>query len=194
MSVVAVVSLILFVVGLVLGVSAMLHGTEKPVAASGQPSVAPHERRSEHDPAAEPSPFANRSTVAAFAFAAGLTGYLLDRRAGWPSWGVAVGALIVGGAAFALQTLLIARWAIPSARADEVDARYLLQGTLARVTRDAHGTDTGELVYELDGHQCTLPVRSLDGSALETGADVVIDRVEDGVAFAEPWATVEQRL
>lgn len=194
MSIVAVVSLVLFVVGLVLGVSAMLHGTEKPVAASTRPAVAPHERRSEHDPAAEPSPVANRSTAAAFAFGAGLTGYLLARGTGWPSWGVALVALLVGGVAFALQSLLIARWAIPSARADTVDARYLLQGTLARVTREAGVMEPGELVYELDGHQCTLPVRSLDGSALAAGADVVIDRVEDGVAFAEPWAVVEQRL
>lgn len=194
MSAVAVVSLVFFVMGLVLGVSAMLHGTEKPVPASAQPSVAPHERRSEHDPAAEPSPVANRSTVAAFAFAGGLTGYLVDRATAWPAWGVAIVALLAGGAALALQSLLIARWAIPGARADEVDARYLLQGTLAHVTRAAEAGETGELVYELDGHQCTLPVRSLDGTALPAGADVVIDRVEDGVAFAESWAVVEQRL
>jgi hypothetical protein len=46
-SVVAVLSLILFLLCLVLGVSAMLHGTGRPVT----PTVAPHERRREHDPA-----------------------------------------------------------------------------------------------------------------------------------------------
>lgn len=190
MSVVAVVSLISFVLGLILGVSAMLHGTEKPVARTD----APHERRSEHNPAAEPSAVANRSTLAAFAFAFGLTGYLVDRQMGWPSWGTLLLALAAGGAAFALQSLLIARWAIPSARADEPDPRFLLQGALARVVREAPAGGVGELVYELDGHQCTLPVRSLDGEALAAGTDVVIDRVEDGVAFAELWAAVELRL
>ena len=190
MSVVAVVSLIFFVVGLLLGVSAMLHGTERPVA----PKVAPHERRSEHDPASEPSPVANRSTVAAFAFAFGLTGYLMSRQSAWPAWGTVLTAIAVGGAAFALQSLLIARWAIPSARADEPDPRYLLQGTLARVTQSADINGTGELVYVLDGHECALPVRSLDGTALAEGVDVVIDRVDEGVAYAELWATVEQRL
>lgn len=190
MSAVAVVSLVLFVSGLVLGVSAMLHGTERPVA----PTVAPHERRSEYDPASEPSPVANRASLAALAFGFGLTGYLVDRSLGWPWWGALLAALAAGGAAFSLQSLLIARWAIPSARADEPDPRYLLQGTLARVTRDADGNGTGELIYELDGHQCVLPVRSLDGSALPLGTDVVIDRVDAGVAFAEPWAAVEQRL
>jgi len=90
-SVVAVLSLILFLLGLVLGVSAMLHGTGRPVT----PTVAPHEGRREHDPAPEPSPVANRA--------------------------------------------------------------------------------------------------SLDGSALPAATEVVIDRAEDGVAFAEPWAAVEQR-
>jgi hypothetical protein len=157
-------------------------------------TVLPHERRSEHDPAAEPSPVINRSTLAAFAFAAGLTGYLGTRSLSWSWWAVALLALIVGAGAFALQTLLIARWAIPSARADAPDARYLLQGTLARITRSAPAGGAGELVYALDGHEVTLPVRSLNGSALDTGTDVVIDRVENGVAFAELWATVEQRL
>lgn len=176
--------------GLILGVSAMLHGTEKPIVRTD----APHERRSEHNPDAEPSPIANRSTLAAFTFAFGLTGYLVDRQTAWPAWGALLLALAVGGAAFALQSLLIARWAIPSARADEPDPRYLLQGTLAQVVRAAPVDGAGELVYELDGHQCTLPVRSLDGSALAEGTDVVIDRVEDGVAYAELWAAVEQRL
>jgi hypothetical protein len=118
----------------------------------------------------------------------------VDRYLSWPWWGEVLAALAAGGAALSLQSLLIARWAIPSARADEPDPRYLLQGTLARITRRTDGDGTGELVYELDGHQCALPVRSLDGSALPLGTDVVIDRVEDGVAFAEPWASVEQRL
>ena len=168
----------------------MLHGTERPVT----PTVAPHERRREHDPASEPSPVANRASLAALVFACGLTGYLVDRTLAWPWWGELLAALTAGAMAFTLLSLLIARWATPSARADEPDPRYLLQGTLARVTQAAEGDGTGQLVYDLDGHQGALPVRSLDGSALPLGADVVIDRVEDGVAVAEPWAAVEQRL
>ena len=101
---------------------------------------------------------------------------------------------MAGGGSLALQALLIARWAIPGARADHIDQRYLLQGTLARVTDAAPADGTGALVYALDGHEYTLPVRSMDGTALSAGMDVVIDRVEDGVAYAESWALVEQRL
>ncbi len=189
-SVVAVVSLMLFLVGLVLGVSAMLHGTERAVT----PTVAPHERRREHDPASEPSPVVNRASLAALPFAFGLTGYLVDRYLAWPWWGELLAALATGAAAIAVLSLLIAQWAIPSARADGSDSRYLLQGALACVTHSADADRTGQLVYDLDGHRCALPVRSLDGSALPVGTEVVIDRVEDGVAFAEPWAAVEQRL
>lgn len=186
----SVVALAFFVTGLVLGVYAMLHGTERSVAPMG----APHERRSEHNPAAEPSAVFNVASIAAFGVAFGLTGYLVDRYAD-TSWLIAlVVALLAGGGGLALQSLLIARWAIPSARADQTDPRYLLQGTLARVTRASSAEAAGELVYQLDGHECTLPVQSLDGAPFPLGTEVVIDRVDDGVAFAEPWAAVEQRL
>jgi hypothetical protein len=48
--------------------------------------------------------------------------------------------------------------------------------------------------YALDGREYVLPVRALDGGMLTVGADVVIDRVEDGCAVAELRASVEQRL
>jgi hypothetical protein len=184
------VALAFFVSGLVLGVFAMLYGTERQIA----PAVAPHDRRSEHEPAAEPSPLLNLASIAAFAVGFGLAGYLLTRYTAWP-WGARLTlALVAGGASYALQVLLMARWAIPGARADSIDPRYLLQGTLARVTQDAPTDGTGVLVYALDGREYTLPVRALDGTALAAGVDVVIDRVEDGVAYAELWALVEQRL
>ena len=189
-AVVTVVSLLAFVGGLVLGVYAMLYGTERAVTSP----LAPHERRSEHNPAAEPSAFFNRASVAACAVGFGLGGYLTERFADG-HWGVSlVVAIVAGGAAYALQTVLIARWAIPSARRDAVDERYLLQGTLARVIDAAPAAGLGRLVYALDGREFTLPVRALDGTALAAGIDVVIDRIEAGIAWAEPWSLVEQRL
>jgi hypothetical protein len=184
------VSLAFFVTGLVLGVVAMLHGTERQV----HPAGAPHERRSEHDPRAEPSPVFNLASIAAAAVGFGLTGYLLTRHTAWAWWGQLAVALAAGGATYAMQSLLIARWAIPSARNDHADERFLLQGTLARVTRMAPAAGTGELLYTLDGDSYTLPVRSMDGTALAEDVEVVIDRVEEGVAYAELWAAVEQRL
>lgn len=184
------VSLAVLLTGLILGVFAMLYGTERQV----QPVVAPHERRSEHDPAAEPSALFNRASLAAFAVGFGLTGYLLDRVTPWGWLPLLLVALLAGGAAYAGQALLMARWAIPSARQDAVDERFLLQGTLGRVTRAATADAAGLMTYALDGREYTLPVRAMHGGALADGVDVVIDRVEDGVAHVELWADVEQRL
>ncbi|MBL0938890.1 MAG: hypothetical protein IBJ03_08345 [Gemmatimonadaceae bacterium] len=184
------VTLAFLLTGLVLGVIAMLHGTERRV----QPVGVPHERRTEHDPAAEPSALFNLSSIAAFAFSFGLCGYLLTRHTEWAWYASLIVAIATGGGAYALQSLLIARWAIPSARNDQVDQRYLLQGTLARVTQNAAANGTGTLIYTLDGSDHVLPVRAMDDTALPVGSDVVIDRVEDGVAIAELWSLVEKRL
>jgi len=184
------VSLFCLLAGLVLGVFAMLFGTERRV----QPAVAPHERISAHDRDAEPSPIFNRASVAAFAFGFGLTAYLVTRYLTLPMAGQVALATVAGAAAMGLQTMLIARWAIPSARAEHVDERFLLQGTIARATRDLPAAGTGEIQYQLDGSAYRLPARLIDASALAAGSDVVIDRVEDGVAFVESWARVEARL
>jgi hypothetical protein len=36
--------------------------------------------------------------------------------------------------------------------------------------------------------------RTIDGSAIAAGEEVCIERLDDGVAFVELWAIVEQRL
>lgn len=178
--------------GLIIGVRAMLLGTERlPV---GVTLPAPHERKSEHVPDAEPSALFNWASVAAFAFAFGLTGYLLTRFTEWGAVGRVVVAIVAGGAALTIQSLLIAQWAIPSARAEAVDERYLLQGTIGRISREVPVNGQGELQYTIDGATYNIPAREVTGALLEQDAEVVMDRVEDGVAYVESWAQVEQRL
>lgn len=186
----SVIALAVFLTGLVLGVFAMLYGTERRV----QTAVAPHERQGEHDPAAEPSALLNRASVAAFAVGFGLTAYLLDRADVGATWLQVAAAFAAGAAAFALQALLFARWAIPGARVEHVEPRFLLQGTIGHVVREAPLHGTGEMRYALDGRDYTLPVRAVHGGALSAGTDVVMDRVEDGIAYVELWSVVEGRL
>jgi membrane protein implicated in regulation of membrane protease activity len=90
--------------------------------------------------------------------------------------------------------VLLAKWALPSARRDVVDARYLMQGHPATVVRAIPAGGVGEIAYEVDGHRWTLAARGWDDSAVAAGEDVAIDRVEDGVAYVEQWAAVEARL
>jgi len=178
--------------GLVAGVRAMLLGTEH--LPRGVQLPAPHERTSEHVTDAEPSALFNWASAGAFAFAFGLAGYLFTR---FSTWGIPVcviAATVAGGAAITLQSLLIARWAIPSARADHVDERYLLQGTIGRISREVPADGEGELRYTLDNVTYTLPARELVGAVLAQDVEVVMDRVEGGVAYVESWAQVEQRL
>jgi membrane protein implicated in regulation of membrane protease activity len=184
------VGLFLLLSGLVLGVFAMLHGTARRV----HPAIAPHERRSEHDPASEPSPLFNVASLAAFTVGTGLTAYLVARHTDLPLAAEIVIAVAAGSLLLALQSLLLARWAIPSARAEQVDHRYLLQGTIGRVTHEIPAGGRGMMRYELDEQTYDLAAQSVDGKAMAAGSEVVIDRVEDGVAHVESWAVVEQRL
>jgi hypothetical protein len=36
--------------------------------------------------------------------------------------------------------------------------------------------------------------RGLDGSVADRGVEVVIERIEENVAYVEPWVEVEKRL
>jgi hypothetical protein len=39
-----------------------------------------------------------------------------------------------------------------------------------------------------------MPARAIDDHAVRAGTEVVIERIENGVAFVEEWAEVEKRL
>lgn len=185
-----------FFLGLVLGVVAMLVGVE---------------RRPKGRQASEPSsPFVSREAllvasnqisarfhvplVAAFSTAFGAIGYLLARYSLLgPIWLLLLSA--AGGLAAATGAVaLIARWAVPSARRDVPDERYLFQGMLARVTDRIEETAPGRIAVEMDGTLHAVRAVSLTGDAIEPGADVVIERIERDTAFVEPWTQVERRL
>lgn len=163
--------------GLLLGVRAMLVGVERPGGTGAPPRAA-----------------LSLPSIAVFATLFGLVGYLLLRYA---AAGAAVAlaiAIVVAGAGVAGFVALVAKWAVPSAAAEPEDERYLLQGTPAQVTRAITADADGEVSYAVDGAQYATPARSFDGTPLDVGADVAIDRIEDGVAYVEAWALVERRL
>lgn len=177
----------LFLVGLVLGVGAMLFGVERRRPAtsgvSGTPTVAAR---------------LTVPNVAAFAAAAGAVGYLLHLYTTLGTVSVFAIAAAAGALGVAGASLLVARWALPAVAAEVVDERYILQGHPARVTRivtDAAGAASAyEISYEEGGATHVLPARSLDGAPLAPDAEVVIERVEDGAAYVEAWSVVERRL
>lgn len=176
MTVVFIASLI---VGLFLGVRVMMFGVERP---EGRPS----EGRVISVGLASPA-------IAAFALVFGLVGYVLLRV------GLATGPATIVGIVCGLLTAAVAVWGITrSARVvpafDAIDPRYALQGQLAHVVRPIGAGDEGEIEFEVDSTRRVVRARSVGEESVGVGADVVIDRIEDDIAYVEPWHQVEQRL
>jgi len=162
---------------LLLAVFAMLHGVE-------------HARRNRSK---APSPFFNLPAIAAFAVGLGAAGYPLVSRTRLPSWAILLIAIGSGGLAISGMITLLARWALrdtghPSAQSDEI------QGQLAVVSQEIASGGAGEITYEHLGRQLRIPARALSERPMSAGAEVVIDRIENGTAFVEEWSVVEQRL
>ena len=176
----SVIFLVAFTAGLVLAVFSMLHGVERA--------------RIRRNRTRAPSPYFNLPAVAAFAAGFGATGYLLASRTVLPMWGVILIAL--GGGALAVTGIisLLAGWALRGAAGSNAHDGEDIQGRPAIVTQEISLGAAGEISYEEEGVSLRITARSLDTRTLPAGTEVVIDRIEDGVAFVEDWASVEQRL
>lgn len=171
------VYLITFVAGLLLAVRIMFFGAERRSAHSDAMPL----RRSE-------------PAIAAFLVMAGIAGYLVTRPGRLTPLAGAGVAIALG----ALWAFVVTRLAIATARVqpehDPEDPRYVLQGHVAVVTAEIPADGEGTIAYGDLTARRSLRARSLDGRAIEDGLEVCIDRVEDGLAFVEPWSLVEARL
>lgn len=184
------VFLVSFIVGLLLSVRGMLYGVERE---SGSPfAVAPEQIKATHTP---PRPKVSwwLPLVAAVLLGFGLAGYIVFRRTGLT--GMALGVGVMAGAILAALTSRLVRTAaafVPEHDPD--DPRYVLQGHVARVTAPIAGNAEGEIAYSVEGASHVARARALDGADVGAGTEVVIERIEDGVAWVEPWSQVEERL
>jgi len=170
-----IVFLVVFIAGLLLAVFAMLNGVRRNQSRA-------------------PSAFFNLPAVAAFAIGFGAAGYPLASRTQLPMWGILLIAAAVGALAISGMITLLAQWAFRGIPAPSVAEDQEIQGQLAVVTREVTVSTPGEISYEYLGRKVKIAARPISTKALPVGADVVIDRIEDGVAFVEEWAVVEQRL
>jgi len=164
--------------GLLLAVFAMLHGVE-------------YARRNR---SRAPSPFINLPAIGAFAVGFGAVGYPLVSRTRLHPWAILLIAIGGGALAISAMTTLLARWALRDAAGPSSAESGEIQGQLALVTQEITLADAGEISYEHLGRQLRIPAHALSEKALAVGSEVVIDRIENGIAFVEEWAVVEQRL
>jgi membrane protein implicated in regulation of membrane protease activity len=168
-----------FIGGLLLAVRIMIAGVERS--------------RAEH-PAGERSFRLSPPVVAAFATVFGLSGYILARQ----RIGGMVTQLVVAGVLGAIAAIAAARlvrdWWKVSPEHETDDERYILQGHPARVTRPIRADVDGEVTFEVENTRHVLRARGIDDTALAAGAEVVIERIEDEIAYVESWIEVEKRL
>ena len=187
-----------FILGTVLGVFVMLVGVVRPPGDT-TPEIpigtGPFVSRERLIAAAGRLSARYRLPVlAAFTFSFGLVGYALSRLTQLGTIAELAIAGVAGGGLAVFAATLVAKWALPAARKDIPDERYLLQGHFARVLQDVTAGAPGLVSLEINGVRHTAPAVSLVGDNIAAGTEVVIERIEDEVAFVEPWSTVERRI
>ena len=131
------------------------------------------------------SPF-NFVTLTAFLAWFGGTGFLITR---FSSIWFALGLLISMGAGLfgaAIVFLFLSRVLI--SREENMDAAdYEMVGVLGRISMPIRENGTGEIIFPLGGGRSCSGARSEDGAAIEKGAEVVIEKYEQGIAYVKRW-------
>lgn len=169
-----------FGVGLLVSVYAMLNGTVRTGRTPGM--VEP------------PRAAFNAPVVGAALIAFGAVGYPIVKYSHLGTISTLIIALVAGAAGWTGMGILMAKWALRGPLSDPHEDLEELQGTIAMVTRAISPEELGEISYSFRGEPLTAKARCVTGEPVEVGAEVVIEKVENGMADVEPWATVEQRI
>ena len=168
-----------FIGGMLFAVWVMMYGVERPRAAH---------------PAGERSFRLSPPIVIAFSVSFGAVGALLTRsNAGTVATRLPI-SILVGIFVAIVSARLVKKWWAVTPEHDVDDERYVLQGLLARVTKPIHGGVDGEVTFDVGPDHRVLRARSFDDGALDAGTEVVIERIEDDIAYVEAWMEVEKRL
>ena len=171
--------LAVFIGGLLLAVRIMIAGVERPRDAS---------------PDGERSFRLSPPVLVAFGVTFGATGYVLtERQLADPAARAGIAA-VLGAAAATLAARLVRRWWAVVPEHDVDDERYVLQGQLARVTKSIRSDVEGEVTFQFGNERRCVRARDLEGGSIMADTEVVIERIENEVAYVEAWQEVEKRL
>lgn len=166
------------IAGLLLGVRLMFFGAER--RRRWQAGTLPLRR-------SEPA-------VVAFLSMFGLAGYLIVRHSELGPARTLLASLALGVA----WAFVVTRAAIATARLtpahDPDDPRFSLQGCVAMVTATIPAAGEGTITFTDGSGSRSVSARTIDDQPVESGQEVCIERIDDGVAYVELWAAVESRL
>jgi hypothetical protein len=168
-----------FIGGLLLAVRIMIYGVERP--------------REDH-PSGERSFRLSPAIIVAFTIVFGVVGYVLTQRTvGAPATRLAISAFL-GAMCAVVAARSVRKWWTVTPEHDVDDPRYVLQGILARVTKSISPGVDGEVAFTVGDERRVLAARGIDETPLAAESEVVIERIEDDVAYVESWSEVEKRL
>jgi hypothetical protein len=128
----------------------------------------------------------NGFTLAAFLCWFGGCGYLLARAGVLAGSVVLLLAALTGLAGGALLFWFFARVLLPHEH-ELTAADTPMVGVLGLVTAPIRPGVTGEIHFSQNGSRCFSPARSDTGAALPRGAEVVVLRYEQGIAYVRAW-------
>jgi len=128
----------------------------------------------------------NASTAMAFLAWFGGIGYILAAHSNL----IGLLALAIAIAAGLLAAWLVFKFMVrlmndESSHLKDEDYRH--EGLVCTVTLPIRANGTGEIVYLQGGSRRSAGARSQDGKALEKGAEVVIEKYENGIAYVRRW-------
>lgn len=128
----------------------------------------------------------NASTIMAFLAWFGGIGYILSAHSHLVGV-IALAFAIAGGlsASWAVFKFMVKLMNTESSHLKDEDYRH--EGLVCTVTMPVRENGTGEIIYMQNGVRRSAGARSCNGKPLEKGAEVVIERYENGVAYVHRW-------
>jgi len=128
----------------------------------------------------------NASTLLAFLAWFGGTGYILTKYSNL----VAIASLGLATLAGLVSGSIVFKFMVKLMYSNETqlnEADYRVEGSLCTVTMPIRANGTGEVVFLLGGVRRSAGARTDDGKPIEKGAEVVIERHENGIAYVKRW-------
>ena len=128
----------------------------------------------------------NLSSILAFVTWFGGIGYLARNGFGWP-WPFALILAVAGGVFASWVAFLFVRKILKSPDQYLNPSDYERVGVLGRITSSIRPDGVGEIVWEQGGSRRVMSARAADGEAIARGTEVLVLRVERGMAIVEPF-------